>query len=427
VSGGVLVGGAPAALLAASSALHEVAYRTDDVGRALAAALAPATTTVLATVPFAPLRGRDVLQALAEVTVSPLAGLASVAAAYEKASLQMRLTGQALEAAGAVGLLATGGLGLLRGQRPTVLASADGLDLHRQSFTSGWSLGDVGGASSLAVREVRRPDGTTFFVVELTTEPRYAASLGVQVNGVGGYVEGAGGAGITLRWAVPTRRDAELLVAAASAALLPGVGARFRDVLPRPTESVLAVTGSATVVGGIAGLPGSSSSGSVTFRDEVTVLASGGQRFAASISGAGQVALLGMAGTAGAGSVRLAVERSPNGAVTQVSLSTAREVERGRHGDPLLEAGNREATLVEHEIDVELTPARRAAADRVAVAVAGGHAPAPADLDELAGGAVGAETHTYDVRHQLSSADVALGEIGVGGSGAVDTADLRQP
>jgi len=429
VSGGILVGGEPTALLSTSSALHEVAYRTDNVGRALATALAPAATTVLAATPFAPVQARAVYHAVTEVLVNPAAGLGMVAVAFERASLELRFAGQALEAAGAATLLAAGGLGLLRGQRPTVLASTDGVDLRREVATGGGSLGLYGATSSLGVREVRRPDGSTFYVVEMTTGAKAAASIGVQVNGVGGYAESAAGPDVTMRWAVPTRHDAELLIAMASAALIPEAGKLLRGSLPMPTEAGIAVSASAAVVGGIALVPGTSASGTAAVRNEVTVLRSGAQRFATSIRGSGQLGLASVAGTGGAGAVKVAVDRSPGGAVTKVSLSTSTEVDRGRHGQPLLEAGNREATLTERDWEVQLTPEHRAAADRIATSVAGGSAPARADVERLADAVRGtsATVRTYDVRHQAASGDVGVEEVNVGLSGSVDTADLRQP
>lgn len=428
MSGGVLVGGEPAALLGASSALYEVACRTDDVGRRLAQALGPAATTIAATLPYAPLRAGVVASAVAAVTADPAAGLATVFAAYEGLSLQLRSAGQALEAAGAVGLLATGGLGLLRGQRPTVLASADGVDLRRESFTGSWSLGPGGSTSSLGVREVRRPDGSTFFVVEMTTGGRYAESAGLQVNGFGAFVEGSTGEETTLRWAVPSRRDAELLVAMVSASLVPVAGRLALSGLPRPTEVMLAGTASATVVGLPGAVPGATSASATAIaRGEVTALASGGQRFSSSISGGGQAALTGVAGTGGSASARVTVERNPAGAVTKASLTATTEVDRGRHGLPPLEAGNREATAVEREWAVELTPDRRAAADRIATALARGAVPDRADLDLLAGavGEVEPAVHTYDVRHQQASVDVALRAVDAGGTAAIDTAVHR--
>jgi len=136
-----------------------------------------------------------------------------------------------------------------------------------------------------------------------------------------------------------------------------------------------------------------------------------------------------VAGTGGAGSVKVAVDRSPDGVVSKVSVSTSTEVDRGRHGLPLTEAANREATLVERSWEVELTPERQAAAGRVATAVATGQGPSRADVEELAGATHGAEAtvHTYDVRHQSASADVSLGEVNAGLSGSVDTAKLRTP
>jgi len=429
VSGdGILVGGEPTALLAASSAMYEVATRTDDVGLRLAGALAPAASTVMAATPYAPLRAAAVYRALTAVMAGPKAGLAVVGAAFQAVSLELRITAQALEAAGAVGLLASGGLGLLRGERPTILSATDGIDLRRETIGASTWAGPIGHNSSLAVREVRRPDGTTFFVVELTTSPKVASSLGIQVNGVGGYVESAKGVETTLRWAVATRRDAELMLATASASLVPVAGATLIP-LPRPTEVVTAVTSSATVVGSIGMIPGTTASGTAVVRTEVTTLPSGGQRLAASLSGGAQLGLLGVVGTGAAGSLKFAVERNPAGAITRASLSTTTEVDRGRHGNALIESGNREATLVERRWDVEMTPERRAAAERVATSVASGEVPSEADVETLAGPVrdADAEEHTYDVRHQQASVDIAVGDVGGGGGGGIDTAVLRQP
>lgn len=424
--GGVLVGGEPAALLAASSALHEMATRTDDVGRQMAAALGPVATTVLATAPFAPLRTGAVLEALAMVTSSPHAGLLTVGAAYEALSTQLRVSGQALEAAGAVGLLASGGLGLLRGERPTVLASAEGVDLRREVVTGTWSVGDLAQSSAMGVREVRGPSGTSFFVVEMTVASGYAPGLGVQVNGVGGYVEGAEGGELTLRWAAPTRRDAELLLAAATLSLAArGLGPR----LPKPTEVALAVVGSVTAVGGVAFVPGSAVAGGTTVRRDVTFLGSGGQRFTTSVGGGGQLSLAGVTGTGGSAAVTVAVHRSPAGVIDRVRVTTTTQADRGRHGQPLLESVNREATQVEREVEVELTPERRAAAERIAAALARGEEPDPADVRAVVSGpGIEVSARTYDVRHQGVSADVSLPQrIGGGGGGSVATAELREP
>ena len=419
---GVLVGGEPVALLAASSALHEVATRTDDVGRRLAAALAPAATTVMAAAPFAPGRVAAVLQALHTVTASPLAGLAAVGVAYEGVSLQLRHAGQALEAAGAVGLLASGGLGLLRGRQPTVLASAEGIDLRREAVTGSWSVGPVAQNSNVGVREVRRPDGTTFFVVEVATGSGYSSSFGIQVNGVGGYAEGTAGGEVTRRWAVPTRRDAELLLAMVTLGQVPG-----GPSLPTPTELSVATVGTVTAVGAIALIPGSGASGRAAVRHEVTFLGSGAQRFSTSLSGAGQASLAGVTGTGGSGSVKVTVQRSPSGVVDRLSVTTTTEVDRGRSGQPLLEAGNREATLVEREVAVELTPERRAAAGRIADALARGEEPAPADLHLVAAGpGITRSERTYDVRHQAASVDVSLPQFGGGAAAGVDIAELRR-
>ncbi len=432
MSESILVGGEPMALLAASSSLYEIAARTDDVGRRLAGALGPATSTILSTAPYAPMRAAAVGAALADVLASPASGLVSVAAAYQAASLQLRSAGQALEAAGAVGLLASGGLGLLRGERPTVLDSAEGVDLRRETATGSWSIGPVGGSSSLGVREVEPggraegPGGPSIYVVELTTGLKQAESAGIQVNGIGAFAEGAEGSETIVRWAVATRRDAELLLAAVSAALIPGAGALLS--LPKPSETVLVRTASTTAVGALGPLPGLvPASATAAVRAEVTTTRTGAQRFAASVSVAGQVGVTGVTGSGAAGSVRVAVDRDPAGAVTRASVSTTTEVDRGRHGMPLLEAGNREATLVEREWEVQLTPEGRAAADRVAAAVARGVPPDPADLALLhqAPAHPGSTEHTYDTRHQQMSADVAVRAVDGGGGASVDTAVRR--
>lgn len=420
---GVLVGGEPTALLEASSALHEVATRADDVGRRLAAALAPTASTVLAATPFAPVRAAAVLQSLHAVTAAPHAGLGTLAVAYEAASLQLRYAGQALEAAGAVGLLASGGLGLLRGRRPAVLASAEGVDLRREAVTGSWSVGPVAQSSTVGVREVRRPDGTTFFVVEMTTGNGYSSSLGAQVNGVGAYLEGMAGGEVTARWAVPTRGDAELLLAQLALPQVPG-----GPGLPKPTEVTLAVVGTAAAMG-TALLPGTTASGRAGVRHEMTLLGSGGQRLSTTLGGSGQVAAPGVAGTGGSASVKVTVQRSPAGVVDRLSVTATTEVDRGRHGLPLLEAGNREATLVEREVEVELTPGRRAAAGRIADALARGEEPDRVDVElVLAGDGVKADERTYDVRHQGASVDVSLPTVPSGGGAvAVGTAELRRP
>ena len=424
---GVLVGGEPRALLGASSALGEVAQRTEGLGVRLAQALAPAGTSIAAMIPFAPVRARALLQAAEIVIASPQGGLGAVVAAFSGASLQLRQSGQMLEAAGAVGLLASGGLGLLRGERPAVLGSTEGVDLRREAVTGSWSVGDVAQSSAMAVREVRRPDGTTFFVVELTTGAKYAPSLGIHVNGFGSYAEAGAGGELTMRWAVPTRRDAELLVAAVTVAMSPLARRGVIAILPKPTETSLAMVGSATGVGSVLGIPGTSASGSATVRHEMTLRGGGGQRFATSVSGAGQVSLP-LGGTGGAGSVTVAVDRSPSGVVHRLSVTATTEVDRGRHGRPVLEAGNREGTLVEREVAVELTPEMRAAAERIAAALARGDVPAGSDLRAVAAApGVEAGRRTYDVRHQAGAADVSLPWlVGGGGAASVDTADLRR-
>jgi len=426
---GVLVGGEPAALLAASSALYEVGARTGDTGRRLAAALSPAATTIAATAPFAPYRFQAVLLALDDVLASPDAGLATVAVAFHAVSLELRGVAQALEVAGAISLLATGGIGLIRGERPTVLASADGVDVRRESMSVGAWGGPTGQNSSVVLREVRRPDGTTFFVVELTTLSKGAVSGGVQVNGAGGYAEVGKGLERTMRWAVPTRRDVELLLAQVSATLVPVAGTLARSQLPKSTEMALARTASAAAVGTLLAVPGTTGSGTATVRGQVTILASGDQRFAASAGGSGRLGLLGAGGTGGSASASVTVDRNRAGAITNVSVITATEVDRGRGGNPLLESGNRESTLVERRWDVELTPERRAAADRIATDLARGRPPSRADVDTLrrAVNDTRFDERTYDARHQQMSADMAIYKVGGGGSAGIDTAVLREP
>lgn len=426
--GGVLVGGEPTALLAASTDVHEAAFRIDNVGARLVTALLPATTTIMAAHIFAPVAAAAADQALARVLASPGAGLASVGASLEALSTQLRITGQALEAAGAVGLVASGGLALLRGGRPSVLASTEGVDLRREAMGATWSTGPAGGGSSLGVRTVEAPDRSTFYVVEATMTSKQASSFGIQLNGVGAFVEGARGDEVTLRWAVPTLDDAKMLVAAAGLALAPRVGALVLPRLPQPTEAVVAKLGSASAVGGSPMVPGSTASGVVSVRSEVTQLASGGQRYAATVSGSGNVGILGITGTGGAASATVTVERNPAGAVAKVAVTGTTEVDRGRHGVPMIESGNREATLVERTVEVELMPEQRAAADRIAAAIARGEVPAKADVDLLAraGDHAKVTERTYDVRHQQHSVDIAVPELDVGGSGSVDTATLRK-
>ncbi|MEO5678965.1 MAG: hypothetical protein ABIS47_04770 [Acidimicrobiales bacterium] len=426
---GLLVGGVPAAILAASSALHEVAFRTDDVGVSLARALGPAATTVAAAAPFLPAQARAVAGALDAVAASPRAGLATVAAAYEAASLQMRLAGQALELAGVAAVVGAGGLALARGGRPTILSSANGLDLRREAMSGGLSVEAVGLNGTVSTRLVERPDGTTFYVVEMTTAPKVASSAGAQVNGVGAFGEAATGVEKTQRWAVASREDATKVVAVlvGAAALLPVAGSTPLAALPPPTEVTMGTSSSLTAVGGTYPAP-TSGSGSLTVRSEVTRLSGGGERLGVSISGAGQAALVGVVGTGGAAGLRLGLERDRHGQLTQVTVARSEEVDRGRHGLPLLEAGNREATLVEREWTLELTPENRAPAERVAAAVAAGRPPEAGDVAALSRAAanVDPEVRTYDVRHQLASADVS-GEVGLGGSLGMDTATLRQP
>ncbi len=425
MSGGVLVGGEPEAILAASVALHEVAFRTDDVGRRLAVALGPAATTVLATVPFAPVQAAAVTGALHAVLASPWAGLGQVGSAYEAASYLLRTAGQALELAGLVTLVGTSGFARLKGQEATVLDRVPaGTEVTREAMSFGASALAAGRTSTVAVRQVER-DGTTFYVVELITSPRVAASFGIQVNGTGGYAEAVAGTELTLRWAVATREDAELLVAQATVGLLPGL--ELVGSLPKPTEVTVGTIASTTLVSSsLPFLP--MASGTAVTRAEVTDRLAGGEHLALTISGAGTAGLAGLAGTGGAASLRMGLEREA-GAVTKLTLTTATEVDRGRHGLPPLEAVNREATLEEREWELELTPELRARADRVASAVADGRAPDQGDVRALANAAAGVEpkVRAYDVRHQQMSVDVGLPEASAGGSLAVDTARLRTP
>jgi len=272
---------------------------------------------------------------------------------------------------------------------------------------------------------VQRPDGTTFYVVELVTSPKASASLGAQVNGFGGYVEGAAGGMVTLRWAVATADEAKQLLAAVTAASVGGGEALSR--LPRPTDLTVGTQSAATYVGTPLLLLATASA-SVAVRNEVT-LGAGGQRLSTTISGAGQAGLLAFAGVGGAGALQVGVDRDRQGALTRLTLVTSREVDRGRHGLGPLEALNREATLEEKEWELELTPELRAPAERVADAIAAGRAPDEADLRALAdaAGAVAPTVRTYDVRHQQLSGDIAVPGIGVGGSLGMDTASLRRP
>lgn len=422
---GLLVGGQPEAILAASSTLHEVAFRTDDVAVGLARALGPAATTAAAAMPFAPIQALAVRQALEAVLAAPGSGLGSVAVAYEAASAQLRFTGQALEAAGAATAMATGGVLLLRGEQPEVLSSADGVDVRREAMSGGLSGGPVGATDTLGVRVVERPDGTTFYVVEVSVAAKAAASMGVQVNGVGGFAEAAEGVETTMRWAVPTRADAQMVLAAAGVGLLPTLAL---GALPPPTEATVAgvvtATGVATPLSPVA-----SASGGIGLRNETTVLAGGGSRLGLTFSGSGQAALLGLAGAGGAASLRIAMDRNRAGTLTRLSLATTEEVDRGRHGLPMVESLNREATLVERTWELELDPEVRARAERIAAAIGRGEAPDGADVRGLTHviSGLGYDERVYDVRHQQLSADVSIPGIGVGGAVGVDTATLRTP
>ena len=423
--GDLLVGGEPTAVLAASSALHEVAFRTDDVALDLVRALGPAATTVAAAVPFAPVRAFAVRAALENVAAGPGAGLGHVASLYEVASTELRLAGQALEAAGVAAAVGRGQGLLLAGGRPRTLADIDGVDVRREALAVGGSAGPADATANLTMRLVERPDGTTFYVVEGTLGAREATAIGVQVNGAGGFAEAAGGTEVTLAWAVPTRDDALMLVAA----LGPGFLALLaRGELPAPTETTVAGVVSATGVA-TAPVPVAGVSGTAGLRREVTMLADGSSRLALTLSGSGQAAILGLAGVGGAGSLRISLERNPAGEITRLSLATSQEVDRGRHGLPMIESLNREATLVEREWEVELDPGLRGHAQAVAGAIARGEAPAEADLQALTQliTGLGYEETTYDVRHQQMSVDVALPKLDFGGSVGVDIATRRTP
>ena len=279
---GLLVGGEPAALLAASSALHEVAFRTDDVAVDLVRALGPAGTTVAIAALFAPTQALAVRVAL-EAVAGPGAGLGNLASAYEVASTQLRAAGQALQLAGIAGVLGGGALAM-RGGPPRILADASGADVRREAMSVGVSGGLAGQTTSIGDRLVQRPDGTTFYVVEVVTSPKASASLGAQVNGFGAYVEGAAGGVFTLRWAVATADEAKQLLAAVTAASVGGGEALSR--LPRPTELTMGTQTAATYVGTPLLLLATASA-SVAVRNEVT-LGAGGQRLSTTISGAGQ-------------------------------------------------------------------------------------------------------------------------------------------
>ena len=427
MSGGVLVGGEPEAILGASVALHEVAFRTDNVGGNLVAALGPAATTIVAAAPFAAVQAAAVELALAAVVAGPGSGLGQVASAYEAASLQLRSAGQALEIAGLAVLFGSGGLARLQGRQATVLDDASGFDVRRETMSLGWSAGPAGRNAAVSVREVER-DGSRFYVVEMVMSPKVADSFGAQLNGFGAYAETATGQETTLRWAVATRDDAELLASQAALGLLPVAGPELASILPRPTEVTVGDVSSATLVGTSVGLV-AMAAGTVTVRREVTRPTGGGERLAVTMSAAGQAGVTGVAGTGGAASLRVGLERDPGGTVTKLTLATTTEVDRGRHGLAPLEAVNREATLEEREWELELTPEVRARADRVASAVAGGRAADEDDVRALAAAVAGVEptVRTYDVRHQQLSADVAIPEADGGGSLGMDTAQLREP
>ena len=424
----MLVGGDSEAILGASVALHEVAFRMDNVAANLVTALGPAATTVVATAPFAPVQAAAVQAALAVVLGGPAAGLGQVAAAYEAASYQLRAAGQALEVAGLATLVGSGAVARLKGRQVTVLASADGLDVTREALSFGLSTGAAGVNEAVTVREVARPDGSTFYVVELATTPRAAAGLGAQVNGAGGYVESGTGLGATLRWAVATREEAELLVSQVSLSLAPVIGDALTRSLPTPTEATFGDVSSAKYVG-TALLFVATAAATATIRREATFLSDGGQRLAVTVSGAGEAGVSGVAGAGGSASLRLSLERDRSGAVTSVTVTRAIEVDRGRHGLAALEAVNREATLEEREWELEVTPELRARADRVGSALASRRAPDEEDLRALADAVTGLEptVRTYDVRHQQLSADVAIEKAQGGGSIALDTARLRRP
>ena len=230
---------------------------------------------------------------------------------------------------------------------------------------------------------------------------------------------------MTLRWAVPTRDDALMLVAGLGTGGLPLLA---RGEVPVPNETTVANVRSATGVA-TAPVPVAGASGTAGLRQEVTTLADGSSRLALTVSGSGQAALLGLAGVGGAGSLRIALERNGAGAITRLSLTTSQEVDRGRHGLPMIENLNREATLVEREWEVELDPEVRAHAEAVAGAIARGQAPDEADVRALTQAitGLGYEETTYDVRHQQLSVDVALPKLDFGGSVGVDIATRRNP
>jgi len=142
--GGLLVGGEPEEILAASSALHEVAFRTDNVGVNLMLALGPAPTTVVAAAPLAPLQAASVQLALEAVVARPGGGLGNVAGAYEAASFQLRSAGQSLEVAGLAVLVGSGALAPLKGNQATVIAGTQGVDLRREAMSTGWSAEAAG-------------------------------------------------------------------------------------------------------------------------------------------------------------------------------------------------------------------------------------------------------------------------------------------
>lgn len=414
MSEGVLVGGEPTALLSASSALYEIATRTDDIGRRLAEALRPAATTIAATVPFLPGPASAVSLALQEVLASPTAGLGSVGVSFFAASQCLRQGAEALEAAGAVGLMARGLIALRMSGVPEILASTDGIDIRRESISGRVSFPGVSWGGNLFLRQVKRPDGSMVYVVERTRSGATGYTYGAQVNSVGAFADISGGNETTERWVVKTQADAEKM------ATLILTGQMSGHPTPQPTDTTNATAGSITLVGGTAALSG-------TGRLETTVDRSGTQRFSAILSGVALIGLTGVAGTGKVSSVKVTVERSPAGVINKFTLTRATEIDQGRHGNPLIEAGNRAATLTEHEWEIAVTPERRAEMGRIADDLANRRQPNKADLASVEGAVrnVTPIPRVYDVRHQSISADVAIAPYEGGGGASIDTAVLR--
>lgn len=422
---GILVGGEPEAVLAAGSFLHDVAFRTDDVARRLVEALGAAATTIAVTAPFAPAKTAAAKLALDNVLVGP-SGLGQVATTYGLAGQQARAAGQALELAGVVVLVGSGTLARLQGRQATVLPRADGIDVRREAMSLGAAVGPGGHTGTVSVRQVQRQNGSTIYVVELVSSYKVGAAAGAQVNGFGGYADGATGPETTLRWAVASRDEAELLVSQVALGVLPLAAESLPVALPEPTETTISAVSSAAAVGSPLLVP-LIATGNLSQRHELTERADGGRRLALTISGTGSAGLPGAAGAGGAASARVAVERDGRGVVTKLTLSTTTEVDRGRSGFTPVDALNREAVVEEQEWELQLTPELRARADRVADALAGRQAPDQADLRALSDAVAGVDptVRTYDVRHQQLAADSALPGLGGGGSVAVDTARLR--